>query len=855
MAWNSFLSEELFLRHTGVHYLRTHMSSNYPKSPNSFDLANIIDDDTEFIPLLSQEDEDQMNQQDVPAILSILPLRNTVLFPGVVIPITVGRDKSINLIKDANKGDKIIGVVSQKDVSIEDPVFEDLNKVGTVAQVLKLLRMPDGNTTIIIQGKRRFRLEECLETEPYIRCKVKPFPELAANITDKEFVALVASLKDLALQIIQHSPNIPSDAAFAIRNIESHTFLINFICSNMNLDVPKKQQLLEIIDHKERATRVLEYLDKELQMLELKNQIQSKVRIDIDKQQREYFLNQQLRTIQEELGGNSPDREVSELKERASTKKWSKEVADTFKKESDRLSRMNPAAAEYSVILNYLELLLDLPWKEYSNDNFDLRHAQKVLDKDHYGLEKVKSRILEYLAVLKLKRDMKSPIMCLYGPPGVGKTSLGKSIAKALGRKYVRMSLGGLRDEAEIRGHRKTYIGAMPGRIIQNIKKAKSSNPVFVLDEIDKLGNDFHGDPSSALLEVLDPEQNNTFYDNYVEIDYDLSNVLFIATANSLSKVQPALLDRMEIIEINGYTIEEKIQIAQKHLIPKQLEAHGLKKEHLKLSPKLIEYLIEYYSRESGVRGLEKKIASLVRGIAKSVAMEEKYNPVLTQEDVVRILGASLYQKDKYQGNEVAGVVTGLAWTSVGGDILFVESSISKGKGKLAITGNLGDVMKESAVIALAYLKAHADALNIDPRVFDQWDIHIHVPEGATPKDGPSAGITMLTSLASIFTQRKVRPHMAMTGEITLRGKVLPVGGIKEKILAAKRAGIKNIILSEENQKDIAEIKKDYIKDLNFHYVKEMIEVVQLALLKDKVKKPLDVNYVDEKKKNNREVE
>ncbi len=831
------------------------MSSKYPKSPNSFDLANIIDDDTEFIPLLSQEDEDQMNQQDVPAFLSILPLRNTVLFPGVVIPITVGRDKSINLIKDANKGDKIIGVVSQKDVSIEDPVFEDLNKVGTVAQVLKLLRMPDGNTTIIIQGKRRFRLDECMETEPYIRCKVKPFPELTANVTDKEFDALVASLKDLALQIIQHSPNIPSDAAFAIRNIESHTFLINFICSNMNLDVPKKQQLLEIADHKERATRVLEYLDKELQMLELKNQIQSKVRIDIDKQQREYFLNQQLRTIQEELGGNSPDREVSELKERAATKKWGKEVADTFKKESDRLSRMNPAAAEYSVILNYLELLLDLPWNEYSNDNFDLRHAQKVLDKDHYGLEKVKSRILEYLAVLKLKRDMKSPIMCLYGPPGVGKTSLGKSIARALGRKYVRMSLGGLRDEAEIRGHRKTYIGAMPGRIIQNLKKAKSANPVFVLDEIDKLGNDFHGDPSSALLEVLDPEQNNTFYDNYVEIDYDLSNVLFIATANSLSKVQPALLDRMEIIEINGYTIEEKIQIAIKHLIPKQLEAHGLKKEHLKLSSKLIEYMIEHYSRESGVRGLEKKIASLVRGIAKSVAMDEEYNPVLTEEDVVRILGAPVFQKDKYQGNEVAGVVTGLAWTSVGGDILFVESSISRGKGKLAITGNLGEVMKESAVIALAYLKAHSDSLNIDPRIFDQWDIHIHVPEGATPKDGPSAGITMLTSLASIFTQRKVRLQMAMTGEITLRGKVLPVGGIKEKILAAKRAGIKEIILSIDNKKDIAEIKKEYIKDLNFHYVKEMIEVVELALMKVKVKKSLDVSYVDERKKARLEIE
>ena len=824
------------------------MFSENPSKINALDLSNIIDDDTEFIPLLSQEDEDQMNQQSIPDVLSILPLRNTVLFPGVVIPITVGRDKSINLIKDAYKGDKIIGVVAQKDTTVEDPNFSDLNQVGTVAQVIKMLRMPDGNTTIIIQGKKRFKLDECVQTEPYIRCKVVPFPEQVANTADKEFMALVGSLKDLALQIIQHSPNIPSDAGFAIRNIESHSFLINFICSNMNLDVAKKQELLEIADHKERSTRVLEYLTKELQMLELKNQIQSKVRVDIDKQQREYFLNQQLRTIQEELGGNTPDREVAELKERAKTKKWSKEVADTFQKEADRLSRMNPAAAEYSVILNYLELLLDLPWNELTNDNFDLRHAQKVLDRDHYGLEKVKARILEYLAVLKLKRDMKSPIMCLYGPPGVGKTSLGKSIAKALGRKYVRMSLGGLRDEAEIRGHRKTYIGAMPGRIIQNLKKAKSSNPIFVLDEIDKLGNDFHGDPSSALLEVLDPEQNNTFYDNYVEIDYDLSNVLFIATANSLSKIQPALLDRMEIIEINGYTIEEKVEIAIKHLVPKQLEAHGLKKSHLKISSVLIEYLIDKYTRESGVRGLEKKLASLIRGIAKSVAMEEKYNVTITEKDITRILGASIFSADKYQGNDVAGVVTGLAWTSVGGDILFVETSLSRGKGKLTITGNLGEVMKESAIIALAYLKAHSEDLKIDYRIFDQWDIHIHVPEGATPKDGPSAGITMLTSLASAFTQRKVKPHLAMTGEITLRGKVLPVGGIKEKILAAKRAGIKVVILSKDNLKDIEEIKKVYVKQLRFHYVSEMIEVVQLALTKEKVLKPLDMKYDDSKK-------
>ncbi|REK49599.1 MAG: endopeptidase La [Bacteroidetes bacterium] len=813
---------------------------------NILKLANIIDDDTEFIPLLSQEDEDQMNQQDVPEVLSILPLRNTVLFPGVVIPITVGRDKSINLIKDAYKGDKIIGVVSQKDVAIEDPVFEDLNLVGTVANVLKMLRMPDGNTTIIIQGKRRFKINECVQTDPYIRCSVTPFPEAKGNANDREFMATVASLKDLALQIIQHSPNIPSDAAFAIRNIESHTFLINFISSNMNLDVNAKQALLEIEDHKKRATTVLELLSKELQMLELKNQIQSKVRTDIDKQQREYFLNQQLRTIQEELGGSTPDREVAELKEKAKSKKWGKEVSELFNKECDRLARMNPAAAEYSVVLNYLELLLDLPWNEFTQDNFDLKHAQKVLDKDHYGLEKVKSRILEYLAVLKLKRDMKSPIMCLFGPPGVGKTSLGRSIATALGRKYVRMSLGGLRDEAEIRGHRKTYIGAMPGRIIQNLKKSKSSNPVFVLDEIDKLGNDFHGDPSSALLEVLDPEQNNTFYDNYVEIDYDLSNVLFIATANSLSNIQPALLDRLEIIELSGYTLEEKVQIAVRHLVPKQLEAHGVKKDQIKISTKLIEFIIENYTRESGVRGLEKKLASVIRGIAKKIAMEEKYNPVLTEDEIVKILGVQIFQKDREEGVEVPGVVTGLAWTAVGGDILFVEASVSRGKGKLTLTGNLGDVMKESAVIALAYLKSHSKELGTDPRIFDQWDIHIHVPEGATPKDGPSAGITMLTALASVFTQRKVKNNFAMTGEITLRGKVLPVGGIKEKILAARRAGIKDIILSAENKKDIEDIKKEYVKDIRFHYVKEMIDVVKLALGKDKVKNAIDMSYKPE---------
>jgi len=801
----------------------------------------IINEDTEFFPLMSQQDEEDMNNEETPEILAILPLRNTVLFPGVVIPITVGRDKSIKLIKEAYKGNKIIGVVSQMDVSIEDPTFEQLNKVGTVAHIIKLLQMPDGNTTVIIQGKQRFSLLAEVESEPYIKATVKKFEE-QKHKTDKEFKALIASIREMSSQIIQLSPNIPSEASIALKNIESTSFLINFISSNMNAEMSDKQKILEMDNLHLRAQKVMELLMVELQMLELRNQIQSKVRTDLDKQQRDYFLNQQLKTIQEELGGNSADLEFDALQEKAKKKKWAKPVAEHFDKELDKLGRMNPAAPDYSVQLNYLELLLDLPWSEFTKDNFDLKRAQRILDKDHFGLEKVKQRIIEYLAVLKLKRDMKAPILCLVGPPGVGKTSLGKSIAKALGRKYVRMALGGIRDEAEIRGHRKTYIGAMPGRIISSIKKAGADNPVFVLDEIDKVGTDHRGDPSSALLEVLDPEQNNAFYDHYVEMDYDLSNILFIATANSLSTIQPALLDRMEIIEVNGYTIEEKIEIAKKFLLPKQKENHGLKLKDINLKPALIEKVIEDYTRESGVRGLEKKVGSLVRGVATKIAMEETYDPNLTNEDVERILGAPIFDKDLYEGNEVAGVVTGLAWTSVGGDILFIESSLSPGKGKLTLTGNLGDVMKESAVIALAYLRAHAGEFGIDYSLFDHWDVHVHVPAGATPKDGPSAGITMLTALTSAFTQRKVKQHLAMTGEITLRGKVLPVGGIKEKILAAKRANIKEIILCKSNRKDILEIKESYIKDLKFHYVTEMSEVIDLALTKNKVKKPLDLS-------------
>ena len=799
-------------------------------------LQNILDEDADLIPLMTPEDEEEINKEEVPEVLPILPLRNTVLFPGVVIPITAGRDKSIQLIKEANKGNKIIGVVAQKNESIEDPTVNDIHKVGTVARILRMLKMPDGNTTVIIQGKKRFEIDTIVQEKPYIQATTKEFPEDRSDEKAPEFEAIVESIKDMAIKIIKENPNLPTEATFAIKNIESSPFLINFVSSNMNLKVSEKQELLQISNLKERALVTLKKMDIELQKLELKNDIHSKTRLDMDQQQREYYLHQQLKTIQEELGGVSYDEELEEMRERSKSKKWNKEVKGIFDKELGRLQRMNPQMAEYSVQRNYLDLLLDLPWNEYSIDNFDLKRAQKILDRDHFGLEKVKERIIEHLAVLKLKGDMKSPIICLYGPPGVGKTSLGKSIAESLDRKYVRMSLGGLRDEAEIRGHRKTYIGAMPGRIIKDLKKAGTSNPVFVLDEIDKLASSSHnGDPSSAMLEVLDPEQNTTFYDNYLELDYDLSKVLFIATANSLSTIPWALRDRMEIINVSGYTIEEKVEIAKRHLLPKQLKEHGLSSKDLKIGKKQLEKIVEAYTRESGVRGLEKQIAKMVRYAAKSIAMEEDYEVKVSVETIEKVLGPSHLERDKYESNNVAGVVTGLAWTQVGGDILFIESIISKGKG-LTITGNLGKVMKESATIAMEYIRANANDFGINSKWLDEYKVHIHVPEGATPKDGPSAGITMLTSLVSVFTQRKVKSKLAMTGEITLRGKVLPVGGIKEKILAAKRANINEIILCIENKKDIEEIKPSYLKGMKFHYVSEMKEVIDLALMKQKVK-------------------
>jgi ATP-dependent Lon protease len=795
-----------------------------------------IDEDSELIPLLTPEDEEEMHNETLPQTLPILPLRNTVLFPGVVIPITAGRDTSINLIKDANKGAKVIGVVAQKDEETENPGIKDIHRLGTVARILRVLKMPDGNTTVILQGKKRFEISEMLTEEPYMTAVVREAEEKRALPDDKEFLAIIESIRELALRIIKENPNLPSEASFAIKNIQSNSFLINFVSSNLNLDVKEKQELLEIGNLQERALTTLKYMNVEFQKLELQKDIQSKVRSDLDQQQREYFLHQQMKTIQEELGGVSYDEEIQEMQLRAKGKKWGEKVNEHFIKELAKMQRMNPQVAEYSIQRNYLDLYLELPWNEYSKDKFDLKRAQRILDRDHYGLEDVKRRIIEYLAVLKLRGDMKSPILCLFGPPGVGKTSLGKSVAEALGREYVRMSLGGLRDEAEIRGHRKTYIGAMPGRILQNIKKAGTSNPVFILDEIDKISNSYQGDPSSAMLEVLDPEQNSEFHDNFLELGYDLSKVMFIATANSLSSIQPALRDRMEIINVTGYTIEEKVEIGKRHLLPKQLKEHGLTSKDIKIGKRQLEKIVEGYTRESGVRGLEKQIAKMVRYAAKSIAVEEEYNIKVSNEDIEKVLGPARLERDKYENNQVAGVVTGLAWTSVGGDILFIESILSRGKGTLNITGNLGKVMKESATIALEYIKSNAVHFQIDPGIFDKYNVHIHVPEGATPKDGPSAGIAMLTSLVSLFTQRKVKKSIAMTGEITLRGKVLPVGGIKEKILAAKRARIKEIILCKDNEKDILDIKPEYLKGLTFHYVTEMQEVIEKAITDQKVK-------------------
>ena len=795
-----------------------------------------FDSEADLIPLLTPEDEEEMNNEALPELLAILPLRNMVLFPGVVIPITAGRDKSIKLINDANAVGKTIGVVAQINEEDEDPTKDDIHKIGTVARILRVLKMPDGNVTVILQGKKRFEIDTVVEELPYITAKIKEVPEKRPKKNDTEFVAILDSIKEIAIQIIKESPNIPSEATFAIKNIESQSFLVNFVTSNMNLSVKEKQDLLAINKLKDRALETLRYMNIELQKLELKNDIQSKVRFDLDQQQREYFLHQQMKTIQEELGGVSQEEEMDEMLQKSLTKKWDEKTKKHFEKELSKMRRMNPQAPDFGIQRNYLELFLELPWNEYSKDNFDLKRAQKILDRDHFGLEEVKKRMIEHLAVLKLRNDMKSPIICLTGPPGVGKTSIGRSIAEALGREYVRISLGGLRDESEIRGHRKTYIGAMPGRIIQSLKKAGTSNPVFVLDEIDKLSNSSHGDPSSALLEVLDPEQNNSFYDNFLEMGYDLSKVMFIATSNNMGAIQPALQDRMEIIRMSGYTIEEKVEIARQHLFPRQLKEHGMTTKDLSIGKKQLERIVEGYTRESGVRNLEAKIAQVIRNAAKSVAMEEEYNKKVTDEDIIKVLGAPRLGRDKYETNDVAGVVTGLAWTSVGGDILFIESLLSPGKGTMTITGNLGTVMKESATIALEYIKANTKLLELDSEILSKYNIHLHVPEGATPKDGPSAGIAMLTSLVSLFTQKRVKNNLAMTGEITLRGKVLPVGGIKEKILAAKRANIKEIILCHENKSDVDEIKPEYLEGLSFHYVKEMSEVLKYALTDENVK-------------------
>ncbi len=796
-----------------------------------------IDEETEYIPLLSEEEEEDLRKMNIPDVLPVLPLRNTVLFPGVVIPITVGREKSLRLVQDVYRKNKILGAVAQRDSSIDEPEFEDLYTVGTVAQILKILEMPDGTTSVIIQGRKRFRIDDLLTDKPYHVARITPIEDAEEEAAESKAVA--AALKDLAIKIIRLSSNIPTEATFAVKNIESPSFLINFLASNSELSLKEKQTLLENNSVSKRGFTLLEHLSRESQMLELKNDIQTKVKSDLDQQQREFLLHQQMKTIQDELGGSPQDQEVKEYREKGRKKKWDKEVAAAFEKELDKLLRLNPATGEYSVQVNYIQTLIELPWNDCTRDNFNLKRASRILEKDHFGLEKVKDRILEHLAVLKLKGDLKSPILCLVGPPGVGKTSLGKSIADALNRKYVRMSLGGLHDEAEIRGHRKTYIGAMPGRIIQNLKKSRSSNPVFVLDEIDKVGRDAHGNPASALLEVLDPEQNSHFHDNFLELDYDLSRVMFIATANTTATINPALLDRMEVIDLSGYIVEEKIQIAKRHLIPKQLENHGVERKHFFLPRKTLEYIIESHTRESGVRQLDKQIAKLVRVVAKQIAFHDTFDRTITRERVQEILGPPRFIRDKYGGNRQAGVVTGLAWTATGGEILYVETSLSQGDGKLTLTGNLGDVMKESAVLALEYLKSHAHNLSLGPELFKKYNVHVHVPEGAIPKDGPSAGVAMMTSIASAFTQRRVRDHMAMTGEITLRGKILPVGGIKEKILAAKRAGITDIAMSAENRKDVEEINEIYRKCLKFQYVNDISELMEFALLKEKVEKPM----------------
>ncbi len=808
----------------------------------SYLLQDFEEDSGDLIPLVTTDDGDEKELENLPGALPILPLRNTVLFPGMVIPITVGRSKSIRLVKDVYKANRIIGVVTQKNFQKEDPELNELYKIGTVAKIIKMLVMPDGNTTIIIRGKARFELGQEQSREPFFTAQYELLEDKFPEKPDKELNALMDSIRESANRILTINPEIPREAQMALDNIENPMFLINFLCSNVNAEITERQKLLEINGIRGRATKLLELMLKDIQMLELKNEIQSKVTTDIDQQQRDYMLRQQMKILQDELGYDTPEKEIELFRQRGEGKKWPNEVKEHFTKELDKLVRINPASAEYPVMMNYVELLLELPWGEFTADDLDLQKARKVLDADHFGLEKVKDRIIEYLAVLKLKDDLKAPILCFYGPPGVGKTSLGRSIASALGRKYVRMSLGGIRDEAEIRGHRKTYVGAMPGRVVQNVKKSKSSNPVFVLDEIDKVGADFRGDPSSALLEVLDPEQNETFVDNYLEVEYDLSKILFIATCNSLDTIQPALRDRMEIIEINGYTLEEKIQIAKKHLIPKQREEHGLKASDLSLSKSGIQLIIEGYTRESGVRDLERKIGRVCRAIAKKVALKEKYKPGLGPEQISEVLGAVDFERDKYEQKDAAGIVTGLAWTRFGGEILTIESLLAPGKGKLTLSGQLGDVMKESALAALSYLKAHSGDLNIDRSVFEKYDVHLHVPAGAVPKDGPSAGIAMLTALASLLTQRKVKSKLAMTGEITLSGKVLPVGGIKEKILAAKRAGIRHLLMSKRNQKDIEEIEAQLVKGLEINYVDHADEVLGFALLKQKVKAPFIFN-------------